>query len=71
MTIERDELRLIEFYCDHCSNYQETPYEDFAEALDSVKSEGWKVRKAGKDWEHTCPDCQTTSFEPMEESDDE
>ena len=42
--------------CGHCDEFGE--YEaTFREAVEAVKSSGWKVHRLHGDWEHICPSC--------------
>ena len=45
--------------CDKCSNYYNCECsDDFLEAVDMAKKQGWKIRKdKNDDWEHICPVC--------------
>ncbi len=57
MTISR-ESNEIYFECDWskgCSEILEAETEDFHEALDLFKSEGWLNIRKGEDWIHLCP----------------
>ena len=44
--------------CDECGKTQWGGTLEFREFLDDIKSQGWKIRKDGEDWTHTCPECQ-------------
>lgn len=43
--------------CDSCDEILETGTDDFAEAREAMKREGWKVRKIAGEWLHGCPNC--------------
>lgn len=53
--IER-EGREIYLQCDGCSAYTES--DEFETVIAQAKREGWRISKAGSDWEHHCPDCK-------------
>ena len=42
--------------CDACGTATEA-YDDFQDALDGMKAEGWKITKIGDEWVHYCPTC--------------
>jgi hypothetical protein len=48
---------MIIFECDVCGDTLETGERDFNEAKAIQDREGWKARKIGSDWCHSCPDC--------------
>lgn len=62
MTIERQGYRRhITFVCDgaHCHEVCETGTDDFNEARETMKAEGWVARKEIDDeWVHLCRDCR-------------
>ena len=33
-------------------------YDDFYEAVEALKEDGWRIFKDGDDWVHYCPDCR-------------
>ena len=43
--------------CDNCGFLLDVEGQDFRMAVAAAKSAGWKVRKAGEQWQHICPDC--------------
>lgn len=47
----------ITFCCDECGELDDTRCADFASALAKARSHGWRVRKAGDEWQHFCADC--------------
>lgn len=47
----------ISFECDGCDEVLETNTSDFNEAREAMNLAGWRARKWGKDWVHSCPDC--------------
>jgi hypothetical protein len=57
MAIERD-IDGITFTCDdaHCHEFIDTGTDDFAEAIEEAKGEGWKIRNVNGVWMHFCPD---------------
>lgn len=48
--------RTISFCCDACGEVRESD-DEFAIAWRVAKDEGWKAKKLGEDWVHSCPDC--------------
>jgi Fe2+ or Zn2+ uptake regulation protein len=45
--------------CDECGEEMDVTFDDFADAVASLKAEGWKFRKdESGNWEHFCPDCK-------------
>ena len=57
MTIERVAGYVV-FHCDKCSESLDTEDEDFTEAWQGAKSEGWRSFKNKRgQWEHSCPSC--------------
>lgn len=55
MTIDKSygEYYLV---CDTCEAAQ--VFDEWDEAVDYAKENGWRIRKRNGEWEHTCPDCQ-------------
>lgn len=57
--IEKDGSDLA-FRCDRCTNLSESfDARDFQSAVDSLKTDGWKVKRdhrAEGGWSHVCPD---------------
>lgn len=52
-------------YCDFCAlETLDTDTDDFSEAIERAKQEGWKFSKdsAGQ-WEHRCPGCQDSGLD--------
>ena len=43
--------------CDICG-YETDGFDDFQEAVDYKKDEGWKSQKVADGWEDVCPECQ-------------
>ena len=48
--------RNYELQCDYCSNYVDD-FEDFQEAVDYKKANGWKSVKINEEWTDKCPNC--------------
>ena len=46
-----------ELQCDYCSNYVDD-FDDFQEAVDYKKANGWKSVNINGEWTDKCPDCQ-------------
>ena len=46
--------------CDEpgCSNYEELDCESFYEAVEEMRSLGWKAKKINGEWLHSCPACE-------------
>jgi len=44
--------------CDICGEEAEEGFDDFYEAVEYKKTEGWKSQKRNGQWEDVCPDCQ-------------
>jgi hypothetical protein len=56
--IDRQGGRLI-FECDTCdATFEGAKGDEFADAWNAAKSEGWKATKIGKDWVHFCEKCE-------------
>jgi hypothetical protein len=59
--IERDPPFFWDVSCDRCSTGEERISTDeaphFLAVVEQIKSEGWKVKKVGGEWEHYCPEC--------------
>ena len=43
--------------CDECGDSFWSGCSDFKEMIEDAKEEGWRIKKDGEDWIHTCPDC--------------
>ena len=48
----------ITWVCDECGKKLDTEVEDFYDALDELRANGWVSRNDGDDWEHYCEDCK-------------
>lgn len=55
--IEYGENNTIELTCNICGN-SVTGFDDFQEAVDYKKDNGWKSTRYRGDWEDICPMCQ-------------
>lgn len=44
--------------CDACENVHEGGSKEWAPVWGEAKRLGWKSRKIGSEWVHTCPDCK-------------
>jgi len=44
--------------CDICGEDAPETFDDFYDAVQYKKDEGWKSLKNNGDWEDVCPDCQ-------------
>ncbi|HXJ15152.1 MAG TPA: hypothetical protein VNH19_23005 [Candidatus Limnocylindrales bacterium] len=47
----------VVFECDGCGETFELGDPDFTTTWNAAKRDGWTTRKIGKDWIHTCGDC--------------
>jgi len=45
-------------YCDVCGEAADSDFFKFDDAVEYKKSNGWKSRKYGGEWEDVCPECQ-------------
>lgn len=53
--IERYEYT-FDLFCDYCSNFVAN-FENFREALDYKKANGWKSINVKGEWTDKCPEC--------------
>lgn len=44
--------------CDICGEEAKKEFDDFYEAVDYKKKEGWKSKKIDGEWQDVCPECQ-------------
>lgn len=44
--------------CDLCGEEAPKKFDDFNDAVQYKKDEGWKSQKHKGEWEDVCPDCQ-------------
>jgi hypothetical protein len=54
--IDRQHGKLI-FECDSCEETLTADTDNFAQAWNEAKREGWRSRKIGDEWVHGCPSC--------------
>jgi hypothetical protein len=54
--IRRDSGELMA-ECDDCGSPEYAGTLEFREFVDELKAMGWKIRKDGEEWTHTCPTC--------------
>lgn len=54
--IDRQHGKII-FECDSCDETLTADTDDFTEAWNEAKREGWRSRKIGDEWLHGCPEC--------------
>jgi hypothetical protein len=47
----------IVFHCDGCSEVADTGTDDFDEALEMAKLEGFTMKKEDDEWQHWCAIC--------------
>jgi len=45
-------------FCDICGEAVEKGFNDFNDAVDYKKENGWKSQKYKGEWEDVCPECQ-------------
>jgi hypothetical protein len=57
MSIEK-ECGFFSLYCDVCGAEADEQFDEFYDAVEYKKSEGWKSQKRNGEWEDVCPDCQ-------------
>lgn len=43
--------------CDSCDEVLDTETADFEEAREAMKREGWRTRRLGGEWVHSCASC--------------
>jgi hypothetical protein len=48
------------FECDSCGENYDSQTNEFHAAWAEAKDLGWRSRKIGQDWVHSCPDCEAT-----------
>lgn len=56
--IERKFNGLYTLTCDICGEKALETFEEFNEAVQYKKDNGWKSQKYKGEWEDVCPDCQ-------------
>ena len=44
--------------CDICGEVVDVPFDDFYDAVQFKKDNGWKSRKVNGEWKDICPECQ-------------
>jgi hypothetical protein len=44
--------------CDICGEEADEAFDDFYDAVQYKKDNGWKSQKRNGQWEDVCPDCQ-------------
>jgi hypothetical protein len=54
--IDRQNGDLV-FECDTCGETFESETSDFNSAWNQAKRDGWRVKKIGTQWVHSCPNC--------------
>lgn len=50
--------------CDVCGDVLDTEESDFNAARDVMTNNGWKARKFGADWNHSCAGCGVPGERP-------
>ena len=62
--IERDPPFYFDVSCDSCSAGNErVDAEDFMEAVDYIKKQGWTIKYEEGEYVHICPDCSDLKSE--------
>jgi hypothetical protein len=51
------EYDTYEVCCDYCSYCIDGIYEEWADIIARMRSEGWRTRKINSEWRHKCPTC--------------
>jgi len=54
--ISRDSMGFT-LVCDVCNTEAEETFDEFQDAVDFKKENGWRSRKAADGWQDLCPDC--------------
>jgi len=44
-------------HCDRCADFADADGMKFREIVETIKDEGWHIRKLGNVWLHYCPTC--------------
>lgn len=47
--------------CDACGIELE-PYDDFQDAVNGIKANGWATKNEGGEWLNYCPDCAASNM---------
>ena len=50
--------------CDACGTALDGEYDDFQDAVDGMRANGWRTSKTGADWMNYCPACAATVAAP-------
>lgn len=61
MSIERDYDNFVLHFvllCDVCGEEENEQFDDFYDAVEYKKSEGWKSQRVNGEWLDICPECQ-------------
>lgn len=48
----------FDLICDICGECAEETFDDFYDAVEFKKQEGWKSQKRSGEWQDVCPECQ-------------
>lgn len=59
MTIEKEGY-LYCLYCDICGEKADESFDEFMDAVNYKKREGWRSQKHRGEWEDVCPECRRT-----------
>ena len=49
--------------CDVCGEEIDETFDDFYDAVQHKKDNGWKSQKVNGEWEDVCPECQESEVE--------
>ena len=56
MTIDKS-CGTFDLTCDNCGLVFDESFDDFYDAVDAKKENGWKSKKRNGNWEDWCPKC--------------
>lgn len=54
---DNDGITNYDVNCDYCSTYTEYSVENWADLIENMKHDGWKIRKIDDEWKHACSKC--------------
>ena len=50
--------------CDACGTALDSEYNDFQDAVDGMRADGWKTANVGGEWVNYCPECAARLARP-------
>ena len=56
MTIDKS-CGIFDLICDNCGEVHPESFDDFYDAVEAKKENGWKSKKRNGNWEDWCPKC--------------